>query len=378
MARIKRDQELSDASRKQLLEGQTMRLYKASGRAKLQGTLEQIEQALDEGDKIIVFAHHQAVLDGIEAKFGKGGKTMRIDGKVSVDKRKAAVDAFQNDPKVKLAILSITAAGVGITLTAAQCVIFAELFWNPGHLIQAEDRAHRVGQKGSVQVRYLYAPGSIDEIMWPLLTSKLEVVGQVLDGHAAGTAQGLNIADDLLQGDSSSEESANVTWQDFSATAADQAPTPTQAKGGARKAKTGNGKSLAQDHGLNPEATRLHAEHDMMLDTESDLKFKPTKLQRKLTKLGSGPSALRQLQELPPGISYEDLLEAIGIDERPTEAKATNSLDRRKEPDPVKISRSREHIRVQQHPDADAVPSSAASLKGRSVLQARSKRRQSK
>ena len=48
MARIKRDQELSDASRKQLLEGQTMRLYKASGKAKLQGTLEQIEQELDE------------------------------------------------------------------------------------------------------------------------------------------------------------------------------------------------------------------------------------------------------------------------------------------------------------------------------------------
>ena len=64
------------------------------------------------GDKFIVFAHHQAVLDGIEAKFGKGGMTMRIDGKVSVDKRKAAVDAFQTDPNVKLAILSITAAGV--------------------------------------------------------------------------------------------------------------------------------------------------------------------------------------------------------------------------------------------------------------------------
>ena len=49
MTRIKRDQELSDATRKQMLEGQTMLLYKASGKAKLQGTLEQIEQALDEG-----------------------------------------------------------------------------------------------------------------------------------------------------------------------------------------------------------------------------------------------------------------------------------------------------------------------------------------
>ncbi|KAL0039906.1 hypothetical protein WJX77_011300 [Trebouxia sp. C0004] len=72
---------------------------------------------------------------------------------------------------------------VGITLTAAQCVIFAELYWNPGPLIQAEDRAHRIGQKSSVLTRYLISPGSSDDIMWSQVTKKLQVVGKALDGN---------------------------------------------------------------------------------------------------------------------------------------------------------------------------------------------------
>ncbi len=56
--------------------------------------------------------------------------------------------------------------------------------------LQAEDRAHRLGQQGCVQVRYLIAPGTIDDAMWPLLGRKLQVVGKALDGHATGTATG--------------------------------------------------------------------------------------------------------------------------------------------------------------------------------------------
>lgn len=56
--------------------------------------------------------------------------------------------------------------------------------------LQAEDRAHRLGQQGCVQVRYLIAPGTVDDAMWPLLARKLQVVGKALDGHATGTATG--------------------------------------------------------------------------------------------------------------------------------------------------------------------------------------------
>jgi SWI/SNF-related matrix-associated actin-dependent regulator 1 of chromatin subfamily A len=76
------------------------------------------------------------------------------------------VKQFQTDDTCRIAVLSITAAGTGLTFTAANCVIFAELYWNPGHLRQAEDRAHRIGQKSSVTVQYLIGAGTIDEIIW--------------------------------------------------------------------------------------------------------------------------------------------------------------------------------------------------------------------
>ncbi|XP_034199324.1 SWI/SNF-related matrix-associated actin-dependent regulator of chromatin subfamily A-like protein 1 isoform X4 [Prunus dulcis] len=79
--------------------------------------------------------------------------------------------------------LSIKAGGVGLTLTAASTVIFAELSWTPGDLIQAEDRAHRIGQVSSVNIYYLLANDTVDDIIWDVVQSKLENLGQMLDGH---------------------------------------------------------------------------------------------------------------------------------------------------------------------------------------------------
>jgi SWI/SNF-related matrix-associated actin-dependent regulator 1 of chromatin subfamily A len=76
-------------------------------------------------------------------------------------------------------VLSIRAAGVGITLTAASTVIFAELSWTPGDLIQAEDRAHRIGQVSSVNIHYLLANDTVDDIIWDVVQSKLDNLGQV-------------------------------------------------------------------------------------------------------------------------------------------------------------------------------------------------------
>ena len=86
------------------------------------------------------------------------------------------MDKFQTQDRVRVAVLSITAASCGITLTAANLVVFAELFWNPGTLRQAEDRAHRIGQTGSVVCQYLLARGTADDILWPMIQKKLEVL----------------------------------------------------------------------------------------------------------------------------------------------------------------------------------------------------------
>uniref|UniRef100_A0A803M5D1 SWI/SNF-related matrix-associated actin-dependent regulator of chromatin subfamily A-like protein 1 n=1 Tax=Chenopodium quinoa TaxID=63459 RepID=A0A803M5D1_CHEQI len=71
---------------------------------------------------------------------------IRIDGGTPAASRQSLVTEFQENEAIKAAVLSIKAGGVGLTLTAASTVIFAELSWTPGDLIQAEDRAHRIGQ----------------------------------------------------------------------------------------------------------------------------------------------------------------------------------------------------------------------------------------
>ena len=72
---------------------------------------------------MIVFAHHKKVLDGVQEKLGKGYEAMRIDGSTSMQLRKKAMDDFQQKASVRLAILSITAAGVGLASNNPICSI---------------------------------------------------------------------------------------------------------------------------------------------------------------------------------------------------------------------------------------------------------------
>ena len=96
--------------------------------------------------KAIIFAHHRAVLDGIQDQIEKLKiKFIRIDGSIDAEARQAHIDRFQNDEEVKVAILSITAAGTGFNLTAASLCVFAEMHWTPAIMLQAEDRIHRIG-----------------------------------------------------------------------------------------------------------------------------------------------------------------------------------------------------------------------------------------
>lgn len=100
------------------------------------------------------------------------------------------MDAFQRDRGCRAALLSITAAGVGITLTEATVCCFVELFWNPGQLVQCEDRAHRLGQEKVLEVHYLLAAGTADDTIWELCKRKLGVVGDVLGQEGAEEAFG--------------------------------------------------------------------------------------------------------------------------------------------------------------------------------------------
>src|SRR6478735_2698541 len=82
------------------------------------------------------------------------GECVTISGSDNAEQRMQAVDRFQTDPEVRVAICNIIADGVGITLTAATHVIFQDLDWVPANHLQAEDRAYRMGQTERVTVEH--------------------------------------------------------------------------------------------------------------------------------------------------------------------------------------------------------------------------------
>lgn len=155
--------------------------YNYTAEAKLQAIMEYITDMLECGrEKFLVFAHHKLVLDHITAELAKKDVSyIRIDGATPSAERQLLCEKFQHSTKPYVAVLSITAANMGLTLHAADLVIFAELFWNPGVLIQAEDRVHRIGQTCNVNVHYLVAKGTADDHLWPLIQEKMNVLEQV-------------------------------------------------------------------------------------------------------------------------------------------------------------------------------------------------------
>ncbi|KAK3108769.1 hypothetical protein FSP39_015265 [Pinctada imbricata] len=160
--------------------GALLDYFHQTGNAKLNAVTDYVLDLLESDRKFILFAHHQEVLDGVEdavrSKISNG--YIRIDGKTTPEQRNFFCKKFQTNDDTKVAILSITAANAGLNMSAASLVLFAELFWNPGILVQAEDRAHRIGQRDMVSVQYLVAQGTADDHIWPLVQKKLDVLNK--------------------------------------------------------------------------------------------------------------------------------------------------------------------------------------------------------
>ncbi|XP_967843.2 SWI/SNF-related matrix-associated actin-dependent regulator of chromatin subfamily A-like protein 1 [Tribolium castaneum] len=154
--------------------------FSETAKIKIPSVCSYILQVLKSGQKFLVFAHHQIMLNAVcNVLDKKSVKYIRIDGSTTSEQRKFFVDKFQLNDDCLVAVLSITAANAGITLTAAQLVLFAELHWNPSILSQAESRAHRIGQQNPVIIKYLLAPGTADDSIWPMLQSKQKILEEV-------------------------------------------------------------------------------------------------------------------------------------------------------------------------------------------------------
>ena len=152
------------------------------GLAKLKDAIDFIEAKLEETDKVVVFAHHRDVIDGIVQHFEEEDiGVVKLVGGMSAKDAQASVDAFQNSPSVRVFVGNIIAAGAGITLTAASCVIFAELSWVPGQMSQAEDRCHRIGQNSNVQSYFIVADNTLEPAILQAIQEKEKIFNLVLD-----------------------------------------------------------------------------------------------------------------------------------------------------------------------------------------------------
>ena len=155
-------------------------LKRLAGQGKLKSIDEWIQNIIDNGNKVVVFAIHHIIIDNIFEKFKK--IAVKLDGRSTSEQRQKAVDDFQGNEKIKLFVGQIKAAGVGITLTAATHCLFAELDWSPFMHFQAEDRLHRIGQKNNVTCYYAIAEKTIEEKIMTMLQSKKEVIDKTIDG----------------------------------------------------------------------------------------------------------------------------------------------------------------------------------------------------
>ncbi|MCT9001833.1 DEAD/DEAH box helicase [Microbacterium memoriense] len=134
--------------------------------------------------KVVFFAKHIDVMDAAEAHFASAGlRTISIRGDQTTPARQLAIDAFNNDPDVAIAVCSLTAAGVGLNMQAASNVVLAELSWTAAEQTQAIDRVHRIGQDEPVTAWRIIAAHTIDTKIAELIDSKQGLAARALDGE---------------------------------------------------------------------------------------------------------------------------------------------------------------------------------------------------
>lgn len=150
---------------------------------------------LNSSEKLILFAIHKAVISELSKQYKKICTV--VDGSVTSQNRQKAFDRFAHDSKIRILIGNIQAAGTGWNGVVASTVAFCELGWTSAEHVQCEDRAHRIGQKQTVNAVYLVAQGTIEESLCGLLQARQGYLDQILDGQTY--SEGMDIYDQLCE-----------------------------------------------------------------------------------------------------------------------------------------------------------------------------------
>jgi SWI/SNF-related matrix-associated actin-dependent regulator 1 of chromatin subfamily A len=155
-----------------------MKVRKVIANEKTKQTIEFVENILEQGKKVIIFTNFTDTLQTIYQHFEK--QAVYLDGSCSNSVRQQAVDSFQNDDKTRVFVGNLKAAGVGLTLTAAEVVIMNDLSFVPAEHAQAEDRAYRYGQKSNVLVYYPLFENTIEGAIYDILNRKKQIIRTVM------------------------------------------------------------------------------------------------------------------------------------------------------------------------------------------------------
>lgn len=153
-----------------------MTLRSLSAKGKLRQAFDFIRTFLANDRPLIVFCSYHEIVDSLKKEFPKA---VSITGRESMVEKQNAVDRFQAG-QAQLAICSIKAAGVGLTLTKSSNVAFIEFPWTYSDCCQCEDRAHRIGQKDNVTCYYLLGRNTIDYYLYSIIHKKKSIANQIL------------------------------------------------------------------------------------------------------------------------------------------------------------------------------------------------------
>jgi len=153
----------------------------AAGVAKLPHVINFVKNIMEIEESVVVFCHHKAIHSLLHQSLAEFRPASIIGGQTDKD-RQRQIDSFQNG-ETKLMIAGLRAGNVGINLTRAKYVIFAELDWSPAIHLQAEDRLHRIGQKSTVFAYYLIGNGTLDEHVAKILVDKSYEIDAIMDNR---------------------------------------------------------------------------------------------------------------------------------------------------------------------------------------------------
>ena len=177
------EREVAEGSGENTTGDNVFTMVRKIGQAKTELAADYAAQLARSAGKVVFFAKHLDVMDAAGAVFTKRDiRYTSIRGNQTSKVRQAEIDAFVNDPDVKIIVCSLTAAGVGINLQVASNVVLAELSWTNAEQTQAIDRVHRIGQTEPVTAWRIIAAQTIDAKIAELIDAKAGLAARALDG----------------------------------------------------------------------------------------------------------------------------------------------------------------------------------------------------